>query len=893
MLPLSIDIWENKCNERQPFNAARSLGLGGAIILTGCFVSAFCGNYALAQITPDGTLGAERSIVTPNININGANADRIDGGAIRGANLFHSFLEFNIGDGQRVYFANPAGIDNILSRVTGNDPSDILGTLGVEGGANLFLINPNGIIFGANASLSLNGSFVASTASSLNFADGTQYSAKVPQTAPLLTVSVPIGLQFGQNPGTIQVQGTGNNLGVTPAKPTPLGLQMQPGNTFALVGGNVSLDGGIVTVPDGRIELGSVASEGVVSLTPTTNGWILGYQNVPSFGDIILSQRALVDGSGDRIPALRGTGVRSSAIQVTGRRVQLSEGSQIRAANTAATTGEAMLINATESVEIIGNADLRPNSIIVTTTTSDTIGNAGNIEINTGRLLLLNRGILEASSSGAGRAGNITIVANDVEVVGRHPIDRKRFSSLNTEGDNRGSAGNITITAERVRVQAGGRIAANASVSADGGNITIETRELIVSDEGSRIEAVAVSYRLGTLLPDTPTGQGGSLKIRATDSVVLRDRIYFPDRPSGLLVHSTGTGNAGNLEIETRQLTVEDGAIIEASTLFEGDGAGNGGKLIVNASESVELIGRSDLSEEPTILTAESLGTGNAGDLEINTSRLIVRDGAQVTVSGQGKGDAGTLRVNAGTIALNNEGKLTGITSSGRGGDITLQVRDYILMRNGSLVATTAQNNGDGGNITINSPFIVATPNENSDIIANADQGFGGRIDINSTNIFGLKFRDTLTPLNDINASSNATGKNGTVQINTLDIDPSRGLTNLPTDFTDASNQIAQTCLTNGGEVAQNHFTVTGRGGLPINPYEPLTSGDVLAEVHSPAQWTLNSASASTSLSKTSNQIIEAQGWRINKNGEVVLIAEVPPVPSQQGCRLHQRSGSL
>ncbi|MHC5780028.1 two-partner secretion domain-containing protein, partial [Nostoc sp.] len=94
----------------------------------------FCSdNHALAQITPDGTLGDRSSRITPNVNIKGSAADRIDGGAIRGANLFHSFQEFNVGELQRVYFANPTGISNILTRVTGSNVSNILGTLGVDG----------------------------------------------------------------------------------------------------------------------------------------------------------------------------------------------------------------------------------------------------------------------------------------------------------------------------------------------------------------------------------------------------------------------------------------------------------------------------------------------------------------------------------------------------------------------------------------------------------------------------------------------------------------------------------------------------------------------------------------------------------------------------------------
>ena len=101
---------------------------------------------AIAQITPDNTLGAESSRLTPNVTIGGASADKIDGGATRGSNLFHSFSDFNVDNGQRVYFVNPNGIQNILTRVTGGNASSILGTLGVDGGANLFLLNPNGKI---------------------------------------------------------------------------------------------------------------------------------------------------------------------------------------------------------------------------------------------------------------------------------------------------------------------------------------------------------------------------------------------------------------------------------------------------------------------------------------------------------------------------------------------------------------------------------------------------------------------------------------------------------------------------------------------------------------------------------------------------------------------------
>ncbi|NJL41312.1 MAG: filamentous hemagglutinin N-terminal domain-containing protein [Leptolyngbyaceae cyanobacterium SM1_4_3] len=163
---------------------------------------------ALAQITPDDTLGAEGSRVRPNATVDGRPADLIEGGATRDINLFHSFQEFNVEEQQRVYFDSPAGIDNIFSRVTGDNPSNILGTLGVNGLANLFLLNPNGILFGPNASLDVQGSFLATTGNSFLFENNEVFSATNPEAPPLLAVSVPLGVQYGANePGAITVQG--------------------------------------------------------------------------------------------------------------------------------------------------------------------------------------------------------------------------------------------------------------------------------------------------------------------------------------------------------------------------------------------------------------------------------------------------------------------------------------------------------------------------------------------------------------------------------------------------------------------------------------------------------------------------------------------------------------
>ncbi|MCJ8280365.1 MAG: filamentous hemagglutinin N-terminal domain-containing protein, partial [Rivularia sp. ALOHA_DT_140] len=141
------------------------------------------------------TLGKENSV------INSVNSlqKQIDGGAIRGSNLFHSFKEFNIDSGKSIYFSNPTAIENILTRVTGKNPSSIFGKLGVLGNANLFLLNPNGIIFGKDVSLDISGSFTATTSPSIFFDNNFEFSATNPQAPPLLKVNITPGLQYGQN----------------------------------------------------------------------------------------------------------------------------------------------------------------------------------------------------------------------------------------------------------------------------------------------------------------------------------------------------------------------------------------------------------------------------------------------------------------------------------------------------------------------------------------------------------------------------------------------------------------------------------------------------------------------------------------------------------------------
>ncbi|MEH2369422.1 filamentous hemagglutinin N-terminal domain-containing protein [Nostoc sp.] len=293
------------------------------IILFLCLIStAFSqASPAKAQITPDNTLGAEASQLNQNQIINGVSGDKINGGATRGSNLFHSFSEFNIKEGQRVYFANPSSIENILTRVTGGNASNIFGTLGVDGAANLFLINPSGILFGENAQLDVQGSFVGTTANGVQFGNQGIFSATNPKAPALLTIQ-PSALFFNQ-----LNQGTGiQNNSVAPAGTdssgvSRFGLRVGDGKSLLLVGGNVSMDGGQLNALGGRVELGGLAEPGNINLIFNSDNLSLKFPL-----DVTLASVSLTNEAGVFV-----SGAGGGDIAINARNIEILGGSRLEA----------------------------------------------------------------------------------------------------------------------------------------------------------------------------------------------------------------------------------------------------------------------------------------------------------------------------------------------------------------------------------------------------------------------------------------------------------------------------------------------------------------------------------------------------------------------------------
>ncbi|MEG3960032.1 filamentous hemagglutinin, partial [Microcoleus sp. herbarium2] len=439
------------------------------------------------------------------------------------------------------------------------------------------------------------------------------------------------------------------------------------------------------------------------------------------------------------------------------------------------------------------------------------------------------------------------------------------------------------------------------------GNIEINTRSLRVEAGGSISAPSGLNTKQG-VIPEG--GPGGNITINASDSVEVTGTAAEPIAgevlfPSVILAGTLGSGKGGDVTLNTRRLSVLDGGSVVAGTL----GAGQGGNVTVTASESVEIAGGRTEGFPSFLATASGdlllqnifgveAPSGAAGSLSITTGRLSIREGAAVSVESLGTGAAGSINVVADSIALNTQATIDGRSLSATGANINLLARD-IQLRNNSRI-TTDSGGAEGGNITLNSDILVGQ--NNSDITANAKSAAGGRVNVNVPNILGfaaasreqVKSRlgisddefaalevppTSLLPTSDIAAISQSSGPalQGTVTFSASGVNPAQGLVELPQKIVNPAALIVANPCTKGTESA---FTVTGKGGVPPNPHDTLSS--------TASQWRWVEETGSSATDKVRDvtdrasrefgeipdrEVVPARGWVVNARGEVMLVA--------------------
>jgi len=762
------------------------------INILNCFLLLICPfalSDAWAEITTDGTLGSAGQIAGPNYTI-GA-----DLGQQMGGNLFHSFGVFNVGTGETATFAGPASVENIISRVTGGTASLIDGKLRSEiAGANLYLLNPAGVIFGAKASLEISGAFHVSTAEYVRLGTGGRFDASRPENSVLATAAPDAFGFLGENPKEITVGGT---------------LMVPSGKTLSATGGDIKITGGNLVAMGGRIDIASVAAPAEVTPTDSDLKVTSGKQG----GSLLLSGGSKIDVRGDAaggvyircgrfeiknsgssvyaltgnsnggkidirsgdelalsdsgsiLTATLGSG-RSGDVAIETDRLNLTGGAMVISAGYSSGRCGNLSITANESVAISGKGASGSSSGLYGTSSSTSTGDVGGISLTTGVLTVTDSGAIVVETGGTGHAGDISIKATQsVTVAGTGRLSANSLS----KGDG-GSAGDISVSTGVLTITDNGLVASESAGNGVLGNITLDM---------DRLEMTKGYVSSSSKSSVASTGSAGSISVTTRESVHiagsgLNDKGVFGEY-YGIYAQTQGAGDGGHITIKAGSLTLTKDAMINGQTY--GGGRGGNVKLSVNSLQVLQ----------GGTITVSTRGKGDAGDITINARDSVLVSGAGVKIdnswiytathSGGAGGDLSIstpelIVAESGVIYANTLGDDTwdgNTLADGPAGKITLDV-DRLNLTGGGAVSAGSESAGLGGNIEIAATESIAISGsgtinkagfEESGVYAWAKKaGNGGKITISTGSM-------TLSGKGQINTSSSDTGTGGNISLQT------------------------------------------------------------------------------------------------------------------------------
>jgi len=731
-----------------------------------------------AEVITDGTLGARVELPGKNFDITP------DLGKQLGQNLFHSFDRFSLQAGESATFSGPSQIQNIIARVTGGNPSTIDGTLrSTIPEAELYLINPYGILFGKNAKLDLQGGFHATTADELRFADGTTFNARTPQSAHLLSVAPIQSFGFlSDTPAAIQLQHSR--------------LQVLDGHTISLIGGELHLQGEVLKdeqgepvingeitflkfptyayttelkTPAGRINLASVASRGEVSL---------------SNNDLRITANQLGDITLNHAEA-KTSGFGSGSIFIRGADLTLQNGK---------------ISNITEGEQDGGVVDIQVNHFLV----------AGS---------LTTAGVI-AETKGAGRGSEIRVTANNLELRG---------GSINTSVYDRGHGGNITVhIADKIKLsnptpellKFAGIYSDTYGMQEDagnGGNLQIEAGQIEIHAVSS---IAAASYGKGNT-GNTQIKTHGDILVTGTalingwsHNASISNSSYLGSAFTKAFGREGKGGNAGHVTIEANKLTLSELGLV-LSDAYSGDA----GQIDIHAQD-IDILSGGNIG-------CSTFGEGKGGALSITTQRLNISENlatrkypsgiySDSLSDAENAGIAGDIVVHANTVNVFEHSAISSSTQNAMGGNIYLSATNLLYLQNGKVTTSVSGGIGNGGDISIlNTPLIVSN---NGKIVAQADAGHGGNI--------RLVTQHLIPSSRSLISASSRLGIDGNVFISSPVRDLSGQLVDLSSDFVDGASLLPRSCAARVADQRPSEFVRPFR--LRVNPPNAKPSPDDL-----------------------------------------------------------------
>lgn len=746
---------------------------------------------ANAEIATDGSLGSATSLTGPDFAITS------DLGQQMGGNLFHSFQVFNINTGETATFSGPASVANILGRVTGGSVSNVDGAINSSiQGANLYLINPSGVIFGENATLNVSGSFHVSTANYLVLSDGGRFDATTPGNS-VLTSAPPSAFGFlGDNPASITQDGL---------------LEVPEGQSLSVVGGDLTITDGFLYAPAGEIMIASVATAGEVVLSEPD----LGTDQFSKLGEIKMRHTGGLFSrlhNGMILGNVDASGDPGGKVVIRAGQFELDNAS-VFADNHGPSDGG--------SIDVAVRGELKlTNESLISSDAFDT-GPAGTLTIASNTLRLESGGGIQLGNFSGQSGGVMNVTATEsitIEGISAEeaPLLGDQHSRIISVAFGDGDSGDINIQAQDIVVSDGGQIALEAaSGTGNAGTLAIEAGSVQLMDRGEISATTATEGNAGTVVLDVATlelsnggnisaatagsGAGGEIRINASASV----HITGDDDtgPSGLFSNTFSTGNGGSIHVVTPELSVEDGGAIQAAVATDAalppatattqagtidlavntlnlsdkgqistqsQNAGQAGNITIAAADEMMVTGADGTFQSGVYSTAESSGnggnirisgglltmdggainvssfdSGEAGQIDVPVNQIDMTNGAQFSTASGGLGNAGTLKVAAeGAVSVsgeNSSGLQTGLYSraqgGGRGGDIQLSGHSVTVANNG-LITAESSGSGDAGNIIVAARDAVTL--KNGAITTEAITADGGNIEIKANRLVYL-----------------------------------------------------------------------------------------------------------------------------------------------------------